>query len=876
MWRFLQRVTPLLSVLLLTLYGQVNAQISVSLPNTNGVVNNSGTIPLSVGDLTGQGITAFQFVITYDPSIIEITDVEGTGTLSDGKLLLSNTTVSGQISVSGASDFDYEGEGVLVNLEVTYLNAGSTSLSIESFMFNEGSPSATASNGSLTVTDGQGPSPVSISLPGSTIGDVNESLTIPVTVDNVTDKNIQSYEFTFTYDPSLIRVDGVNVNNTLSAGANPTTNDSIEGQYVVTWISGGPLSGSGTLIEILTTPLSAGSGNLNLQGVTFNTGVPGAIASGGSVTVNSVGADLVTVLLPNISGEVGDEIQIPITIGDVTGRSVSAFEMTIDYDPSVVRIDGIAQGGTLSSGTAPIINLATPGKAAVSWASISELTGSGILLNFNITLIATGTSAFSFDDFRFNEGLPDVLLTSGSVSVVEAGSSVQVSLPGVTNGQQNTQVLVPLTVESLDGKGVTSFAYTLAFNSSVLSIGGVDVAGTLLDGENVSVNTSTPGQVVVSYSGATPLSGNGVLINLQVNLLAPGSSPLSITAFQFNNGSPTAQIQNGNVTVSGQAATFLQVVHNSSDSMPFDVYINDELRKNDLTYAGATEFLNVEVSETKIDIVQNSAVDNSNPIATLTVVLENGKDYVAVINGLMAGSGKQAIGLVLKESLQRATNPNSVGLVMFQGSPDAPPVNAYIVDDSGEFNRIATLAKGLSFGESFLTNEFEPGVYNIEVTQNNGPRIGVYRADLTRTGGASLLFMVQGFVNPLIGQPDLAMAVYAPDGQGISLPTSVPVSNEDVEELPDAFSVHGNYPNPFNPTTSIRFDLPEPAQVRVDVYDISGRNVMTIPSQQFLSGTNQTVQVNASGLSSGIYMYRLIAEGAQSTYVQSKKMTLLK
>ena len=161
----------------------------------------------------------------------------------------------------------------------------------------------------------------------------------------------------------------------------------------------------------------------------------------------------------------------------------------------------------------------------------------------------------------------------------------------------------------------------------------------------------------------------------------------------------------------------------------------------------------------------------------------------------------RALGVVIKESQQEATNENTVGMVMFQGSPDAPPVNAYIVDDTGE-TRVFTLAKGLSFGDSFLTREFEPGIYNIEVTQNNGPRIGIYRADLTRTGGASLLFMIQGFVNPLLGQPDLAMTAYAPDGQGISLQDAISVSNENDFEVPDAFIIHGNYPNPFNPTNS--------------------------------------------------------------------------
>ena len=874
MWRSLQRVVPLICIVFLGLSGQSIAQITVSLPDVQGVVNNSGAIPLTVGSLTGQEVTAFQFVVTYDPSVIEITGADGAGTLSDGKLLLSNTTVSGQISVSGASDFDYEGQGVLVNLEVNYLNEGSSALTISSFMFNEGSPEASITNGSVTVTDGDGPAPVNISLPNSSIGAVNESLSVPVSVDNVTGKDIQSYEFTYTYDPASIRVDGVSTTNTLSAGTAPTTNSSVPGQFVVTWLSGSVLSGAGTLIEILTTPLNAGSTTINLADVVFNSGEPAAIATGGTVTINEGGSDIVQVTLPSVSGETGEQILIPLSVGDLTGKGASAFETTISYDPAILRIDGVSQAGTLTNGTSPTMNLANPGQAVVSWASVSELSGAGVLLNFEVTLLASGVSTFSFDSFVFNEGLPQVSLTSGNVTVTDGGPGIQVSLPDGITGDRNTQIQIPLSTESLTGQAVTSFTYTVTYNRSVLEIAGVSLPGTITEGESVGVDTSTPGQVVVTYSGSTALSGEGVLMNLVANLLAPGTTALSITSFQFNNGNPVAQPQNGRVTVNGQA-TFVQVVHNSSDASAFDVYINDEKRKDGLIYAEATEFLNVEASEAKIEIVPENAPDNSSPIASLTVVLENGKDYVAVINGLVSGSGKQAIGVVIKESQQEATNANSVGFVMFQGSPDAPPVNAYIVDDSGQ-NRLATLAKGLSFGDSFLTNEFEPGVYNIEVTQNNGPRIGIYRADLTRTGGASLLFMVQGFVNPLVGQPDLSMTVYAPDGQGIPLPINTPVSNEDFDELPDGFKVHGNYPNPFNPTTSIRFDLPEPASVRVEVYDISGRNVMTIPSQSFLSGNEHVAHIDASGLSSGIYVYRLIAEGAQSTYVQSEKMTLLK
>ena len=599
------------------------------------------------------------------------------------------------------------------------------------------------------------------------------------------------------------------------------------------------------------------------------------MVTGGNAVIADAGVDQVSVTLPQLSGSAGEEILLPLTVGNLTGKSVTSFEATLVYDPSIIQITGVSQDGTLSDGVSPIVNVSTPGRVVVSWATVSPLQGAGVLLNFETTLVSSGVSPLSFESFEFNEGVPETALTSGSVTVSDAGSNIKVTLPDNINGQRNTQILVPVTTENLSGEGVTSFVFTVTYNNSILDITGLDLAGTLVEGNAVSIDTSTPGQVIVAYSGTSPIEGAGTLVNLVTDLNSPGSSSLSFTSFQYNNGNPLVDLENGSISIGG-LATYIQIVHNSSDAPAFDIYINDQKRVDALEYAGATPFLDLDSPTIKIDVVNMGSSDNLQPIATTNVVLENGKDYVVVVNGLYSGSGKQALGLVIKESQQEADNEDTVGMVMFQGSPDAPPINAYIVDDSGQYNRLTTLAKGLGFGESFLPSEFEPGIYNIEITQNNGPRIGIYRADLTRTGGASFLFMVQGFVNPLLGQPDLAMTAYAQDGQGILLPVTITVNNEDDFELPEAFSLHGNYPNPFNPTTTIQFDLPEPATVHIEVYDLAGRNVLSIPGQQYTAGDNHMAQLDASELASGTYLYRLIAQGAQNTFVQSSKMTLLK
>ncbi len=91
------------------------------------------------------------------------------------------------------------------------------------------------------------------------------------------------------------------------------------------------------------------------------------------------------------------------------------------------------------------------------------------------------------------------------------------------------------------------------------------------------------------------------------------------------------------------------------------------------------------------------------------------------------------------------------------------------------------------------------------------------------------------------------------------------------EVLPATFSVDGNYPNPFNPTTSIRFSLPETAQVRLSVFDMLGREVSVLVDGSVAAGQH-TATFDAADLPSGMYLYRLETPAGSVTSL----MTLLK
>ncbi len=104
------------------------------------------------------------------------------------------------------------------------------------------------------------------------------------------------------------------------------------------------------------------------------------------------------------------------------------------------------------------------------------------------------------------------------------------------------------------------------------------------------------------------------------------------------------------------------------------------------------------------------------------------------------------------------------------------------------------------------------------------------------------------------------------------------VNNEEELGLdtPSEFQLFGNYPNPFNPSTNISFNLPVDASVQVDIYNVMGQKVMTVPAQRLQAGTNQNISINAAALSSGVYIYRVIATAGAREFMQSGKMTLLK
>lgn len=96
------------------------------------------------------------------------------------------------------------------------------------------------------------------------------------------------------------------------------------------------------------------------------------------------------------------------------------------------------------------------------------------------------------------------------------------------------------------------------------------------------------------------------------------------------------------------------------------------------------------------------------------------------------------------------------------------------------------------------------------------------------------------------------------------------------EEIPTEFLLRGNYPNPFNPTTNVVFDLHQASNVTVEVHDLTGRKVWGSDTRLMAAGKGLQVRVEAGNWASGLYLVTLTAQAEKQTWVQRGKMVFQK
>jgi hypothetical protein len=157
------------------------------------------------------------------------------------------------------------------------------------------------------------------------------------------------------------------------------------------------------------------------------------------------------------------------------------------------------------------------------------------------------------------------------------------------------------------------------------------------------------------------------------------------------------------------------------------------------------------------------------------------------------------------------------------------------------------------------------------VTIFNAPNLTwtQYSFDITTPANAStymkVRFRLQSDANT-VGQgwwvDDIVITKYC---------TGTPVGITGNTEIPKTFALEQNFPNPFNPVTSIKYQLPSPEKVSIKIFDILGKEVAALVNENQEPGYYE-VKYDASNLASGLYFYRIEA----GSFTQTKKMMLIK
>jgi serine protease AprX len=183
----------------------------------------------------------------------------------------------------------------------------------------------------------------------------------------------------------------------------------------------------------------------------------------------------------------------------------------------------------------------------------------------------------------------------------------------------------------------------------------------------------------------------------------------------------------------------------------------------------------------------------------------------------------------------------------------------------------------------YFRKSTDNGVNWTSFTAANYSAVNLDTFSFSITGSANGSIVQYYFAAQDIALPTSKIATLPAGGSGINPPgTTAPstrfqytVGITAIEPIsgviPEKFNLYANYPNPFNPTTTIKFDIAKSTNAVIMIYDVNGRVVETLLNEVLKPGRYQ-IRMDASRLASGVYFYRLVT----NDYTDTKKMLLLK
>ncbi len=469
----------------------------------------------------------------------------------------------------------------------------------------------------------------------------------------------------------------------------------------------------------------------------------------------------------------------------------------------------------------------------------------------SVTLTApTSTSGNTFTEWQKNGSFfsinPSITFTASANDTYKAvyENTLSVSLPDTTVLYAST-VEIPVYVTNTSGLGILSCQFTVNFDNTVIVPASPYylTSGTLTGtaGWTFAANAGNPGQIIIAGAGSTVLNGSGKLLKLKFNVVGDrgDQTPLDFIDFDFNAGNPVANTVDGSLLIQPKVCGDVDL---NTLIQAYDASLVLQYVVGSITLSPQA-LINADVDEdgfvTAFDaaLILIHVVGGTQPVPTCFTTdqgfyagVPDRYIFKAKLINLASNSYLTTADIVL-EGIRETSQVFGVSFDIY--SPNAQ-INALTFPD-------------MPNGYMMAMNPTDGHTYRVAIINTNGVLTDDLKMhlEMTNFGDGAMLSMS----NIVINNTEMP---------GIRL--NGPVSAETT--VSESLIV---YPNPFNSTTNITWEVNEDSQVVLEVLDMFGRKVTTLADQFYTRGFYNAVWngENKSGhkMQPGWYLVKLTAEG---------------
>lgn len=556
----------------------------------------------------------------------------------------------------------------------------------------------------------------------------------------------------------------------------------------------------------------------------------------------------VDVTIPTVFGEIGVAQWLDVEVSEIEAAdNVRAWGYELTYDPAVVSINAVSIENTVSAGGFLSSNLVfAANKIKVGYINTNPITSDdgGTLFRVQVTPLATGVSPLTFDGtFEFPGA--NVVANEFPGSVTIGDIAVKVVSDTVAVGQ-DIEILI-YTDALPAGSNIRAYDFEIGYDDTYLGIDEADafeLSGTLSEGGFASANL-TDNNLRVGYINADAIETGveGVLLKIKATVLdipANGILNLNLTRFEYVGSGLTVSLISGFL--------FIQV----QEPPVFVDVLGD-----------------VTITEGDLLSFQFTAVDPNSD--ELLFAIEDGPGEINPFTGEYSWQtqdgyvGDYSLTVSVTDGWFVVTTTSEITVL----DDNNPPVFTDVIQDGRVF--VPELTPSGWVVHNFQYAGSDPDGDAVSFYLVDGPN----GSSITASG----LFSWE-LTDQYAAQTNIPITVGITDGllstEHTSLVNTDNVVGVESEAIPTDYSLSQNYPNPFNPSTTIKFGIPEAANVSVKIFNLLGQEVATLVNNNLEAGYH-IINFNASNMISGMYFYRIQANGIDgSNYTDVKKMLLVK